>query len=151
MTVNLKELAAGAVFIAFGAYFAVCAYLTLAIGTTFRMGPGYFPILLGLLLVALGLGVAIRGVTIERTSFGDVSWRGVILILAAPIFFGVTLEGLGLIVSVFLTCLIAAAASRRVTMVRAVLVSAVLTAFCAALFGYGLALNIPIVGPWLRA
>jgi hypothetical protein len=150
MTINLKELAAGAIFIAFGAYFAISAYSTLAIGTAFQMGPGFFPILLGLLLIALGLGVAIRGVTVERTPFGDISPRGILLILAAPIFFGVTVEGLGLVASTFLTCLIAVAASRRVTIARAALVSALLTVFCVAVFGYALMLNLPIVGRWLQ-
>ncbi|NLS06081.1 tripartite tricarboxylate transporter TctB family protein [Rhizobium sp. P32RR-XVIII] len=149
MTINRKELAAGVIFIAFGAFFALMALETLSIGNAFRMGPGYFPLILAGLLVLLGIGVAIQGITIEKTPFGSVSWRGVILILAAPIFFGVTIENLGLLGSVFFSCLIATVASRKLSILRAIAVSVLLTVFCVALFGYALTLNIPIFGPWL--
>jgi len=149
MIINLKELAAGAVFIAFGAFFAITASSTLSVGTAFRMGPGYFPLILSGLLVLLGLGIGIQGLKIERTSFGLISWRGVFLILLAPIFFGATIEKLGLLPCVFLSSLIAAFASRRLTPTRAIVISALLTIFCVGLFGYALTLNIPIVGPWL--
>ena len=59
MAVNASrnDLASGAIFVAFGAYFALEA-MRYEFGTPFRMGPGFMPIMLGGILVALGVAVA---------------------------------------------------------------------------------------------
>ena len=49
-----KDLSAGAIFIAIAAFFLSSAWLNLEIGTSFRMGPGYFPVALAVLLLVLG-------------------------------------------------------------------------------------------------
>ena len=63
MAVNASrnDLASGAIFVAFGAYFALEA-MRYEFGTPFRMGPGFMPIVLGGILVALGVAVAASGV-----------------------------------------------------------------------------------------
>ena len=61
MRLNLRDLAAGALFIAIGSFFALSAFLNLPIGRAFAMGPGYFPMLLGLILIGFGLAIAIAG------------------------------------------------------------------------------------------
>ena len=53
---NLKDCAAGMLFVAIGLLFAVNAWLGLSIGSAFAMGPGYFPILLGVILIGFGAG-----------------------------------------------------------------------------------------------
>jgi len=64
---NPKDFWAGLMFIGTGAFFAVFAYGNYQMGTAVRMGPAYFPFLLGGLLAALGLLVFIEGVAIEAT------------------------------------------------------------------------------------
>ena len=51
---NLKDCVAGTLFVAIGLLFAVNAWLRLSVGSALAMGPGYFPILLGLILIGLG-------------------------------------------------------------------------------------------------
>src|SRR5262249_33103567 len=58
---------AGLMFIGTGAFFAIWAYANYQMGTAVRMGPAYFPFVLGGLLMFLGLLVFIEGLTIEDT------------------------------------------------------------------------------------
>ena len=64
---NLKDLAAGALFVAIGGFFTLNAWFNLTIGNALAMGPGYFPILLGLVLIGLGAAIALPGCAHGRT------------------------------------------------------------------------------------
>jgi hypothetical protein len=151
MAVNFKDVAAGLIFIAVGAFFAVSAYAQLRVGTTFRMGPGYFPILIGLVLVGLGTAIVVRSLGHVATPFGPVPWRGIVLITLAPIVFGTTIEGLGLVPSVVLTVLVSGFASRRMGAPLAIALSVGLSVFCVLVFKLGLGLPLQMFGPWLSA
>ena len=138
----------GALFIAFGLFFALQS-LGLEIGTALRMGPGYFPLVLAAVLVGLGLVIMVEAVRVRGEPLGPVAWRGMLFILPAPIFFGLTVRGLGFVPAVFLTALIACFASRRMGVVTALLLSAALTIFSVAVFSYALGLPFRRFGPWL--
>jgi hypothetical protein len=62
---NPKDFWAGLMFIGTGVFFAIFAYANYQMGTAVRMGPAYFPFLLGGLLAVLGLLVFIEGLAIE--------------------------------------------------------------------------------------
>jgi len=64
---NPKDFWAGLMFIGTGVFFAVFAYANYQMGTAVRMGPAYFPFLLGGLLAFLGLLVFIEGFALEGT------------------------------------------------------------------------------------
>src|SRR3954463_6880949 len=64
---NPKDFWAGLMFIGTGLFFAVFAYAYYQMGTAVRMGPAYFPFVLGGLLVFLGLLVLIEGFALEST------------------------------------------------------------------------------------
>ena len=81
---------------------------------------------------------------------GPIALRGILFILPAPIFFGLTVRGLGFVPALFCTALIAAFASQKMTPIAAVILSATLTAFSVAVFSYGLGLPFPLFGPWTR-
>jgi hypothetical protein len=150
MQKSLKDLLAGLIFIAFGLAFAYAAS-TYQLGTAFRMGPGYFPLVLGGLLALLGVIVLIEGVVAgEGGALGGVPWRGAILILGAIMFFGFTVRGLGLAPSIFVTVLLAAFASHRTGVLAALLISIGLTAACLLVFVAALGLPLPVFGPWVR-
>ena len=78
-----------------------------------------------------------------------VPWRGLVLILAAPVVFGLTVRGLGLLPAIALVALISSFASRRMRPVLAAAITVVLTAFCVLVFNVGLGLPIRLIGPWL--
>lgn len=139
----------GALFITFGAFFGINS-LSLDLGTTFRMGPGYFPLVLSGLLVLLGLVILVQATRMQGEPLGPIAWRGMAFILPAPIFFGLTIRGLGFVPAIFFTALIAAFASHKMKAPIALVLAALLTAFSIAVFSYGLGLPFQRFGPWVR-
>ena len=147
---NLKDCASGILFVAIGLLFAVNAWLGLPIGSAFSMGPGYFPILLGLALIGLGAAIVLSGLRKPAESFGTVSWRGVGLVTGAILFFGLAVRGLGMAPALGGATLLAALSTERNSLLFALLLSLCLTAFCVVLFVYALQLPYAAIGPWLR-
>jgi hypothetical protein len=147
--VDIRDFLAGVVFAVIGAFFAVGASV-LELGSAFRMGPGYFPLVLALLLMALGVVIAARSFARSGAPIGVIPWRGMALILAAPAVFGLTVRGLGLVAAIALAILFATLASRRANVRIASLLTLGLTAFCVLVFSYGLGLPLRLAGPWLR-
>ena len=139
----------GLAFIATGLFF-IWQAASLEIGTAFRMGPGYFPLVLAAILTLLGVVVLVQATRVEGEPMGPIALRGILFILPAPIFFGLTVRGLGFVPALFCTALIAAFASQKMTPVAAVILSATLTAFSVAVFSYGLGLPFQLFGPWTR-
>lgn len=138
-----------AFFIGLGLFFAAQS-LDLDLGTAFRMGPGYFPFFLAVLLILLGVIVLISAFKTEGEAIGHIAWRGIFLILPAPIFFGLTVRGLGFVPSIFLTGLIAGFASQKMKPLTALLLAAGLTVFAVVVFSYALGLPFERFGPWTR-
>ncbi len=149
ISIDWTDAAAGLVFILFGLLFGVQS-LGLEIGTAFRMGPGYFPLVLSGLLLLLG-GLIIASSVHDRGSegVGTLAWRGVFFILLAPIFFGLTVRGLGFVPAIFLTTLIAALASFQMRLHWALALAFGVTIFATLVFSYGLGLPFRRFGPWL--
>jgi hypothetical protein len=144
-----KELLAGATFVAFGLAFAV-ASAGYEVGTALRMGPGYFPLVLGGVLVLLGITIIVTGfVAGGDEDLGPVPWRSAVLLVAAVAFFGMTVRGLGLVPALLVTTLLAALAGHRTGVVAAVVIAGGLTALCVLIFVMALQLPLPLVGPWL--
>lgn len=149
MTINGKDIAAGALFAAIGLFFTVSTLLTLPIGQAFAMGPGYFPLCLGVVLTALGLAICVKAIGKPAELFGQVSWRGVGLVMASIVFFGVTVRDLGFAPSLFVSVLLACLASDKLGWKAGLILSALLTAFCVGVFIYALHLPYPIIGRWI--
>ena len=114
------------------------------------MGPGYFPLILAIVLVLLGGVVLVQSMRISGEPIGPIALRGIAFILPAPIFFGLTVRGLGFAPSLFLTALIAAFASSRMKPPMALLLAAAITLFSVIVFSYALGLPFERFGPWLR-
>jgi hypothetical protein len=145
----LKDILAGAIFIAFGLAFAIGA-LAYDIGSPFNMGPGYVPLALGLVLMGLGGLITIKGfIAGGGDPIGDVDWRAVIMITASLLFFGITVRGLGVVVSLFIATLMAALARSATGIREALLIAAGLTALSILIFIVALQLRLPVIGPWI--
>jgi hypothetical protein len=139
----------GALFVATGAFFAIQS-LGLDLGTAVRMGPGYFPLVLAAVLVLLGAIIFIQALRVEGEPIDAFAWRGMLFILPAPVFFGLTVRGLGFAPSLFLTAFIACFASQKMNVFFAIILSLLLTIFSVAVFSYGLGLPFERFGPWVR-
>jgi hypothetical protein len=149
MHANRRDLAAGGVFILIGASFGLNAWFTLRLGEAQAMGPGYFPVVLGAVLVALGSAIALSALGKDTVPFGTVSWRGVVLVSLSILFFAVTVRRLGLGPSLFVSTLLAALASGRLSLPGALLLALSMSAFSVGVFIYALRLPYPVIGPWL--
>ena len=146
---STKDLVSGGIFVAAGAYFAIEA-LNYEVGTAFRMGPGFMPLLLGSVLVALGLGVAASGWQKPDTEQALApSWRGIGLIIGVIVFFGLTIRGLGFVPVVLIGSFGAALASRLNSPLFAIILAVALTVMCTLIFVVGLGMSVPMFGPWL--
>lgn len=143
------DIIAGLLLIAAAIFFGYQT-LELPIGTSLRMGPGYFPMVLSGLLGFLGLLVLIKGLRSPAGEpMGPIAWRGLLLILPAPVFFGLTVRGLGFVPSLFFTALIASMASRRMKPLPALVLAVAVTIASTLIFSYGLGLPFRRFGPWL--
>jgi hypothetical protein len=138
----------GLLFIALGLLFTYEAWM-LDMGTALRMGPGYFPFFLALLLLVLGTVILIQATRVKGEPVGPIAWRGMLLILPAPVLFGLTVRGLGFIPAVFLTALFASFASMRMKPLMALVLAVAVTAFSYVVFSLGLGLPFRSFGPWL--
>lgn len=147
----LNDIVSGVLFIVIGFAFGYAAS-GYQIGTALRMGPGYFPLVLAGLLCLIGIGIVIKG--FRSTSGGEpigvFPWRGMILLLGALTFFGMTIRGLGLVPCLFITVFASAMASRSTTLVGALVLAVFMVVFCVAIFIYGLGVPLPLFGPWAR-
>ena len=145
----LKDVLAGGVFIALGVAFAAGS-LAYDIGTPVRMGPGYVPLVLGVVLAGLGVLVIVKGfIAGEGEPIGEVDWRAVVLITAALLFFGVTVRGLGVIGALFGASLLAALARSQTSVREALVIAVGLTALSVVIFIVALQLRLPLVGTWI--
>jgi hypothetical protein len=138
-----------AFFIGLGLFFAQQS-LSVELGTAFRMGPGYFPLVLAVILVVLGVVILVDAIRVKSEPIGHIAWRGIFFILPAPIFFGLTVRGLGFVPSIFLTGLIAGFASQKMKPLTALLLAAGLTLFAVIVFSYALGLPFRRFGPWVQ-
>ena len=145
----LKDILAGSIFIALGGAFALGA-LAYNIGTPLRMGPGYVPLVLGGILVALGAAIIIKGfIAGEGEEIGFVDVRAVVLIVTAVLFFGITVRGLGVIGALFGATLLAALARSRTSWVTAIVIATGITALSVVVFIFALRLRLPLFGTWI--
>ena len=147
------DLFAGSAFIALGLAFAIGGS-RYDVGSALRMGSGYVPIALGGMLVVLGaliLVMAFRGgdPALRDVEQPPVPWRRAGLLIAAILFFGFTIAGLGLGPSLFVTTFLAALAAPEVKPVQAAIRAAGITALCLVVFVALLQLKLPVVGEWL--
>jgi hypothetical protein len=146
--IDATNASCGALFIVGGLFFAYQSWI-MDIGTALRMGPGYFPLLLAGILVLVGIVILIQATRVQGEPMGPLAWRGMLLILPSPIFFGLTVRGLGFLPAVFCAAFIASFASARMKPLTALIISACVTIFAYLVFSKGLGLPFRPFGPWL--
>ncbi len=149
MHVNQKDVGAGALFLGFGLFFALSSFFGLTLGNPHQMGPGFFPFLLGAVLCCFGLGILLNALRIASQSIGAIPWRGLILVFASVLFFTLTVTGLGILPALAGCTFLAGMAPRDANWKSVAVLTIALTAFCMAIFIYGLRLPYPVFGPWL--
>jgi hypothetical protein len=149
---NQKDFWSGVMFFALGLAFVGFAQ-EYTMGTASRMGPGYFPTVLGGLLAVLGLVIAIKGLAreaprgdIERFHFGPLA-----IVLGAVLLFGLLLRPAGLVAATLALIGVSAYASHEFSLREIVPLAAVLVVLVLAVFVWGLGMVILVwpafIGP----
>jgi hypothetical protein len=142
---NRKDFWSAVMFILFGALFIVWS-TDYQFGSTQRMGPGYFPTILGILLVVLGIMVAIPSFsqTAPETHVEKIGWRGVLIILGAVALYAFLLPRAGFVVSLVVLIVLSAMGSKEFTWKAALLSCVVLGISSYLVFVKGLELQFPV-------
>jgi hypothetical protein len=145
-----KEFWAGMIYLLIGAC-AIFLAGNYEMGTATRMGPAYFPTVLGWLLIGIGLLALVRGVRIKGPAIETIALRPLIITIGATLLFAATLRGLGLALALPIYILLTALASRRFRLMPTLILALLLTLFCCLVFVKGLNIPLPLAGPWILA
>jgi hypothetical protein len=138
-----KDFWTGIMFLAFAAVALMAAH-GYALGTAGRMGPGYFPMLLGGVLALLGFILVVRSFAIDGEGVTRLHLLPLIVIAIAVCLFGLLIERLGLVVSLVAVTIVSALASRESRPVEYTALALVLAAFSVGVFVYALRLPLPV-------
>jgi hypothetical protein len=141
-----RDFWSGLMFMVVGIGFAVGA-TNYSMGTSARPGPGYFPLILSVILAILGAIVLFKSLTIETEGgdkIGHIAWRPLLVIVASITVFAVLLPRLGMIITIPILIVMVSFAGSEFRW-RGVLIAAiVLTIFSWLIFVAGLKLTIPL-------
>ena len=140
---NPKDFLAGLIFVAFGIA-AIVLGSAYPLGTAARMGPGYFPRILGILLIVLGGALTVRSLTLVGTPLPGWKWRPVLVVLLSVVVFGMILTHVGLLLATIGLIVAASTASHEFRLKEALISGILLAALAVGVFVIGLKLVIPI-------
>jgi hypothetical protein len=104
------------------------------------MGAGYFPFVLGVLLVLLGVVICIRSLAVLGDQVESIGWRALLLVLLAIGAFAVSVDSIGLVAATVLMTVIGAAASPESRWREVVVLTLALLGLSVGVFAYGLGL-----------
>ena len=134
--------------VASGLFLLVCAVLAwwfgqgLKVGTAYRMGPGYVPMLLAWATGAFGAALLVTGLLARGDRLEAWRFRSIVLVLGAMVVFGLTVERAGLLIASALAVSLSALAAPSPRLREVVLLAACLAGFACVLFP--LALQLPL-------
>ena len=148
---NQKDFGAGLMYMVIGLFFTYMA-TQYSMGTPAKMGPGYFPFWLGLVMTALGLVILIKSLgakaAIEKVP--AFNWRVIGLITGSVVLYGVLLPIMGFIVAVFVLVFLSASASHEFHWKGTLINAIFLIVFTYLVFVVGLKLQFPLLPFFLQ-
>lgn len=141
---NNKDFWAGVMLIATGLASILIAR-DYPLGSTFRMGPGYFPSVLGGILTLFGLSLLIKGLRSSEKITGSWSLRALIMLPLSFVLFGVLMDHAGFVPALAVLIFGSATASSEFKLIEVALLTVVLTALSVGIFIWGLGLPYPLL------
>ena len=139
-----KDFWAGLMFIGFGLFAAVWAAVNYQMGTAVRMGPAYFPTVLGGMLAVLGLIVLLGSFTIDGPKVPPLTLRPLLLISLGCVLYGYLMKPLGLVGATAALVFLSAAGGHEFKLREVAILYVVLIIFSWAVFVKGLTLPFPM-------
>ncbi len=148
---NQRDFGAGIMYMVIGLFFAIMA-TNYPMGTAAKMGPGYFPFYLGILMFLLGVLVAVKafGAKAAIESIPKFNWRIMGQITGAVVLYGLLLPRMGFLIAVVVLVFVAASASREFTWKGTAINAAFLVTFTYSVFVLGLKLQFPLLPAFLQ-
>ena len=134
-----KDFGTGLIFVFFGAG-AMVMSRHYPMGTVMRMGPGYFPCILGGLLALLGFVIALRALWVRGEAPTPLALRPVALVLGAVLAFALLVHSLGLVLAILALVVMSCPGGLEFRLREVAVLSLVLAALVLGLFVYGLGL-----------
>jgi len=139
-----RDFWAGLMFLGIGLFFTVWALANYQMGTAVRMGPAYFPAVLGGLLAFLGVLTLLESLAIEGPPVVKFKYRPLILISVACVAYGYLMKPLGLVLATAALVFISALGGHEFKWKEVVILYALLIVFSVLVFVKGLTLPFPI-------
>ncbi|GAA4337269.1 tripartite tricarboxylate transporter TctB family protein [Variovorax defluvii] len=144
----------GVMFTVVGGVFAIGA-TNYNIGDGARMGPGYFPLMLGILLALLGVFIMFQGLVVETVDgekIGKWAWKPLAFVLGANLAFGVLLGGLpsiglpamGMIIAIYALTIISSMAGEHFNLRDVLILATILAVGSYVAFIWALKLQIQV-------
>jgi len=141
---NNKDFLAGSLFIAIGVL-AVVVARNYPFGTAMRMGSGYFPTVLGGILILLGAWVMVRGLRSGEKLKSGWGWKPLALIALSIVLFGSIMARLGLVPALVAVLFVSAYAGREFRFKEVLVLTAVLCVFAVVVLLYVLKMPYPLI------
>jgi hypothetical protein len=142
---NQRAFAAGALFLAVAVFYFVMSF-NYQTGTAARMGPGFFPKMVSILLGLIGAGVLLGSLApkahIEKLEKWDL--KGLLWITGSVALFGFLLPTFGLVIALTVLVILASYASPEFGWRGTLINTVILVIFCVGVFVYGISLQFPV-------
>ena len=142
-----RNFLAGLLLVAFGLG-ALLIARTYKMGTAFRMGSGYFPVMLSSLLIVIGMIVAALAFRSGEAKLPKVAWRQLIMVSAAVALFGLIIKGTGLLLATFAMVIVSRLARPGYSWMETIVLGVALSVVCSAIFYFGLRIQMPLLPAW---
>jgi hypothetical protein len=142
---NQKDFWAGILFVAFGGFFSGLG-TRYKFGSAASMGPGYFPTVLGILMLLLGAIVTLMALSFKakEDAVGKFDWFATLWVLVPIVLFGILLKPMGLVFSLLGLVVASSYASPEFRWKSALINAIVLIILCFGIFIYGLKLQFQL-------
>lgn len=144
---SAKDFWTGLIYIFFGLSTVLIAR-DYGMGTALKMGPAYFPTVLGALLTLIGIISLVRSFIAPGSPIGSFAFKGLLLVVGSTLVFGLIVRGAGLAVALPVLVIMSAYASVRFRWGPSLALAAGLTLFCVLVFLKGLGVPLPTLGSW---
>ena len=142
-----REFLAGLTLVGFGIGTLIVAR-NYPMGTAFRMGPGYFPVVLAGLLIVIGSVVAVGALRSGEGRLPGIAWRPLLVVTAATVLFGLLIDYGGLLLATFFMAAASRLARPGYSWRETILLAVGLAVGCSAVFYFGLKVQMPLLPSW---
>lgn len=144
---NKRDLFSGLMLVGFGLA-ALLIARSYRMGTLFRMGPGYFPIVLAILLILIGIIVSGLALRSDELTSPKLALRPLLIVTGATVLFGVFINGAGMVLTTLGLVVASRFARPGYPWLETAILAAGLSALCAAVFYFGIRIQMPLLPTW---